>query len=326
MKDKKGHVAAYFYDDEGVSIKDQNGKYKDAGNPASVSTGEDFTPPYINSEYTDFVLNIPYSELHQTGSYSRTLKFKIIIWDMSAASAKEICRSTSYTSFLYTPVEEIYLTIDGNTSDKTKYFSESGGREIYYINTNASSYETWGVPSWCSIENKTSSSFTLVCSPNTSTQERKDWMKVKAGGKEIRIDIKQEGKRSATTIHNTWITHNLTRSMWNGYMWVNVSYMRIHCHFDVEGHKGENIRVCAFFYFANGNRVNAVNPEFRTSDGQATVQGNGHCDYEGTEWKDYSLDIPYYALPKGNLTVQIQIQDKNGGFLANSSHTSFTVY
>ena len=114
--------------------------------------------------------------------------------------------------------------------------------------------------------------------------------------------------------------------MWNGYMWVNVPYMRIHCHFEVNGHKGENIRVCAYFYFANGNRVNAVNPEFRTSDGQATVQGTGHCDYEGTEWKDYFLDIPYYALPKGNLTVQIQIQDKNGGFLANSSHYSFTLY
>ena len=220
-------------------------------------------------------------------------------------------------------VEVVSYTL--SVSQSSFSFGASGGTQTITVNSNTDWSISVPTASWGHLT-RSGNTLTLRVDANTSTSSRTDYFIIKAGDKEKKISISQDRKDNEAIVHSTWITHNLTRSMWNGYMWVNVPYMRIHCHFEVNGHKGENIRVCAYFYFANGNRVNAVNPEFRTSDGQATVQGNGHCDYEGTEWKDYSLDIPYYALPKGNLTVQIQIQDKNGGFLANSSHTSFTVY
>jgi len=322
MKGKVGCISAYFYDNDGNALIDLNNSYYTT--TGKVATSTNFTPSYDNSTYKDLTLKIPYGELHQSGTYSRTIKFHVSVWDNSVSPHKEIYIS-SYSTFSYTPSAESYLKVDNSTSDKVKNFSESGGRETYYVSTSENSYETWGVPSWCRIENKTSSSFTLVCDPNTSSSNRSDYMKVKAGGKEIRIDIKQDGQSSSASVENCWLSHNLYKSMWNGFMWANVPYMQIHVHFSVEGHKGENVRVCAFFYFSNGNRVNAVNAEFRTSDGQATVQGIGNCSYDNTEWKDYTLEIPYYALPKGSLYVEVQIQDKNGNYLAESSDISFSV-
>lgn len=325
MNGKNGYVVAYFYDNNGNALLDTNGKYHTSGNPSNVSTGTKITPNYDNSRYTDLELKIPYSELHQTGNYTRTLKFFINIWDQSVTPNKVIYRASSYTTFTYTPTAEIYLTVNGSTSNKTKSFSEYGGRETYTINTNASSFETWGVPSWCRIENKTSTSFTLVCEPKSTVGERSDYMKIIAGGKEIRIDIKQTGKKGEAIIKDSWIIHNLKDNMWNGYTYTPLNYMNIHCHFSVSGHQGEDIRVCAFFYHANGEKVYTTASDFKTPDGQATVQVVGHCTYENTLWKDFQLNIPYYVFPKGELNVKIQIQDKNGNFLVESSPIAFTV-
>ncbi len=84
-----------------------------------------------------------------------------------------------------------YLTVDSKTAVSTS-FSSLGGKEVFYVKTDASSWDTWGVPSWCEVTSKTATSFSLTCKPNTGTA-RSDWMKVKAGGKEVRIEIKQSG-------------------------------------------------------------------------------------------------------------------------------------
>lgn len=189
MKGKNGRVVAYFYDNNGNALIDTNGRYNTTGSPSNVAVGKNITPSYDNSSYSDLKLSIPYSELHQTGSAARTIKFKISIWDKSVSPHKEFYDGISWTTFTFTPGAESSLTVDGSTSNKTRYFPESGGRKRYSVSTSASSYDLWGVPSWCSIENKTSSGFTLVCSKNTSSSSRSDYMKVKAAGHEIRIDI-----------------------------------------------------------------------------------------------------------------------------------------
>ncbi len=82
------------------------------------------------------------------------------------------------------------LTVDGKTAVSTS-FDTFGGTETFYIKTNSDSWDTWGVPSWCEIKNKTATSFTLYCNSNSGTA-RSDYMKVKAGGEEVRIDIIQK--------------------------------------------------------------------------------------------------------------------------------------
>lgn len=83
-----------------------------------------------------------------------------------------------------------FLTVDSKTAVSTS-FSATGGTETFYVKTDADSWETWGIPLWCEIKSKTSSSFTLSCKPNSGSA-RNDYMKVKAGGKEVRIDISQK--------------------------------------------------------------------------------------------------------------------------------------
>lgn len=83
-----------------------------------------------------------------------------------------------------------FLTVDSKTSVSTS-FGVNGGTETFYVKTDAGTWETWGVPSWCEIKSKTATSFTLTCKPNTTGSERSDYMKVKAGGKEVKISIKQ---------------------------------------------------------------------------------------------------------------------------------------
>lgn len=204
MKGKDARVVAYFYDSNGKALVNTNGSYGTTGSTSYVSSGEDIKPSYDNALYSDLEVKIPYDELHLSGTYSRTLRVDIVIWDYTSSNHAEIARKEN-TTFTCIPSTS-YLKIDGSTSNKTKYFGEAGGREYYNVSTSANSYETWGVPSWCSIENKTLAGFTLVCNRNANSSSRNDYMLVKAAGREIRIDITQAGST------NTWGISGTSRS------------------------------------------------------------------------------------------------------------------
>lgn len=317
MKGKQGRVTAYFYDNDGNAIKDLNDtQYGTSGSESHVATGKNFTPTYDSSTYSDFKLTIPYSELHQTGTSTRTLKFKICIWDKSVTPNKEFYSGSSWTSFSFTPGTEASLTVDGSTSDKTKHFSESGGRETYYVKTSASSYETWGVPSWCSIENQTSSSFTLVCSRNTSSSSRSDYMKVKAAGKEIRIDITQDAKSGPSAkIVSVSQEHNVSNGFSRG--------MNIKLKFETSGMLNKRVTATAWFYYADN--TTKLNNGF---GGQVNVSKSDTAPYEDTTFT-MTLFLPYTNLRmmgsgSTTLTFDVVITDSSGNALARDENNSFT--
>lgn len=317
MKGKQGRVVAYFYDDNNNALKDLNStQYGTTGTISYVATGKNFTPSYDNSEYSDFKLSIPYSELHQSGTSTRTIKFKICIWDQSVTPNVEFYSGTTYTSFSFTPGVESILTVDGSTTDKTKHFSEAGGRETYYVKTSANSYETWGVPTWCSIENKTSSSFTLVCSRNTTSNPRNDYMKVKAAGKEIRIDISQAACSGPTAkVNRLWVDHNVFNGMVKG--------MKIHIDLDVNGMKGRTVKYCVFFY-KEDNRTKLVN----IYGNQVSASSTGTSSYDNCNWSDWWIFVPYTnifsaANSNGRFSLDVEIQDINGKLLTRHENYQF---
>ncbi len=76
MKDKVGRVVAYFKYANGTALKDNNNSYNTKG--GNVACFNDFTPIYSSSIFTDYVLFMPYDELHlESGKTS--CKFKIEI-------------------------------------------------------------------------------------------------------------------------------------------------------------------------------------------------------------------------------------------------------
>ena len=314
MKGHNGRVSCYFYDTNGNALIDRNNRYHTSGTPSNVSSGEDIKPRYDNSTYTDFEIKIPYSELHLSSTYSRTLRVDVVVWDYYSGSGKEVARKDGTT---FTCVPNIsYLKVDGSTTNKSKYFGESGGREYYSVNTSASTYETWGVPSWCRIENKTSSGFTLVCERNTSRSSRSDYMKVKAAGKEIRIDIEQAASSGPTaSITSIEQVHNVM----NGF----VKGMNIKLKFDVSGMQGRTVRATAWFYYAdNSTKLN------NAYGNQVSVSRSDTAPYENTTFT-MTLFMPYQGLNmaygwSGSLTFDIAIYDSSGNKLARQDNNSFT--
>lgn len=314
MKGHNGRVSCYFYDTNGNALIDRNNRYHTSGTPSNVSSGEDIKPRYDNSTYTDFEIKIPYSELHLSSTYSRTLRVDVVVWDYYSGSGKEVARKDGTT---FTCVPNIsYLKVDGSTTNKSKYFGESGGREYYSVNTSASTYETWGVPSWCRIENKTSSGFTLVCERNNNRSSRNDYMKVKAAGKEIRIDIEQAASSGPTaSITSIEQVHNVM----NGF----VKGMNIKLKFDVSGMQGRTVRATAWFYYAdNSTKLN------NAYGNQVSVSRTDTAPYENTTFT-MTLFMPYQGLNmaygwSGSLTFDIAIYDSSGNKLARQDNNSFT--
>ena len=314
MKEHEGRVSCYFYDSNGNALIDKNNRYNTSGTPSNVASGEDIKPPYDNCTYTDFEIKIPYSELHLSSTYSRTLRVDVIIWDNYSGSGKEVARKDG-TTFVCVP-NVSYLKVDGTTTNKSKYFGESGGREYYSVSTSASSYETCGVHSWCRIENKTSSGFTLVCERNNSRSSRNDYMKVKAAGKDIRIDIEQAASSGPTaSITSIEQVHNVM----NGF----VKGMNIKLKFDVSGMQGRTVKATAWFYYAD-NYTKLIN----AYGNQVSVSSSDTAPYENTTFTT-TLFMPYQGLNmaygwSGSLTFDIAIYDSSGNKLARQDNNSFT--
>lgn len=62
MRNENGRVSVYFYFSNGKALNDFNGKFNTVG--GKVSLWEDFRPGFEVTWYDNFVLFIPYSELH----------------------------------------------------------------------------------------------------------------------------------------------------------------------------------------------------------------------------------------------------------------------
>jgi len=114
-----------------------------------------------------------------TGNTSRAEWFKVTAGDKEVRI--NISQSGRETTLAVTPV---------NLS-----FSDSGGGQEIKVTTNAGTFEIWGIPDWCSVT-KYSNSFTLYCKQNTGYSARNDWFRVRAGDKEVRVNISQTANRS----------------------------------------------------------------------------------------------------------------------------------
>ena len=94
MLGKKGRVVAYFYTEDGTTLKDKNQRYNTTA--GGVSSGADFTPRYEGADFNKFEIFIPYDELELPDGEHR-LKFALSVW---SDQTKELFKSGSY-SFTY---------------------------------------------------------------------------------------------------------------------------------------------------------------------------------------------------------------------------------
>jgi len=96
MLGKTGHIAAYFYFEDGRVLKDINERYCSKGGNVT-SSWESFKPSYNNSIFQDYTLFMPYSELHCDNDKKYELKFFVSVWDNDN---RELTQSTWYHFYL----------------------------------------------------------------------------------------------------------------------------------------------------------------------------------------------------------------------------------
>ena len=211
-------------------------------------------------------------------------------------------------------------------------FGKDGGSRTITVSTNGKWEIGVSTASWghTSISGNT---ITLRVDKNNTGDERTDYFTVVAGDKKVRINITQAGGPSAE-VNRVWVEHNIPRTGYNTvgnvYMgWQQLPYtyyvMRIHIDFDIENMKGKTIYVCAFFYDEDGNKMRTSNNDYRTSDGQVTVQDTATPRYDSSNYSDFKMEIPVPVMRKGSNKFRIQIQDSNGNVLANSDYEYFSV-
>lgn len=211
---------------------------------------------------------------------------------------------------------DTYLRVDGNTSVSTS-FGADGGTRTFSVSTDASSWSTWGIPSFCEVTNRTSSSFTLRCNANTGTSSRSDYMKIKTDKQEVRIDISQNGASSSSSgqvsrgadIENVWVEQNVDVDGENG--------IGIHVKFTVQGMKDKSTNVSAYIYDAsNVNAIKDTNGRYCTKGDNPSVAQSKNVTpkYDNTRFDDCVVKIPYselhqYGSSSVTLTVDVIIWD-----------------
>lgn len=98
MLNKQGLIQAYFAFQNGNKLNDYNGQYR--APDGQVSVWGNFTPNYVNCVFNDYVLFMPYTELH-CGSGTSYLRFHLELFEKTSGSWRSMA-SSSYINFTYT--------------------------------------------------------------------------------------------------------------------------------------------------------------------------------------------------------------------------------
>lgn len=103
-------------------------------------------------------------------------------------------QSTSKTSSSTTS----YLKVNGYTSNSTVYLLNSSSSKTITISCSTS-YSIYNIPSWCSITNRTSTSFTLNYQANPNTYTRYGSIDIGGGGTSIQLSLEQAAKTTTSS-------------------------------------------------------------------------------------------------------------------------------
>ena len=107
-------------------------------------------------------------------------------------------QSTSKTSSSTTS----YLKVNGYTSNSTVYLLNSNSSKTITVSCSTS-YSVYNIPSWCSISNRTSTSFTLNYQANPNTYKRYGSIDISGGGTSIRISLEQDANTASSNSTNS---------------------------------------------------------------------------------------------------------------------------
>lgn len=114
--------------------------------------------------------------------------------DASNPKTSNTKQSTSKTTSSTTS----YLKVNGSSSNSTVYLMNTSSSKTITISCSTS-YSIHNIPSWCSITNRTSTSFTLNYQANPNTYTRCGSIDIGGGGTSIRLSLEQAAKTTTSS-------------------------------------------------------------------------------------------------------------------------------
>lgn len=209
-----------------------------------------------------------------------------------------------------------------NVSDNNIVFDSDGGSQEITIYTDGNWEISVNVADWAHLT-KYSNSVVLRVPRNTSRSSRSDYFELRADSYTRRVNFSQKGDDSPyAQINRIWVDHN---EFYNG-----KRGMMIHIDFEANGLLNHTLNPVAYFEFSNGTALDDYDGSYRTKDGHVSVGDTGVANYEGCQWKDFKLFMPYEQLhmSEGSYSLQfsVNIYDKSDGnkCLARSENYGFT--
>ena len=222
-----------------------------------------------------------------------------------------------------------------NPSQTNISVSHSGGTRTITVSADGAWNVGIGTSSWIDLS-RSGNTITLNISSYSGRSDRHDYFTIKSGNLVKRINITQTADNTPRVdVNKVWTEHNIPRTEYNNvydsyYGWQSVpkiyNVMRIHVDFEVDNMKDKTIRVCAFFYDEDGNKMKSSSNEYKTPHGQVTVQRTATATYKNSSWSNFTMEIPYSVMTKGKNKFVIHIQDNNGEHLGESDYQYFTCY
>ena len=135
-------------------------------------------------------------------------------------------------------------------------------------------------------------------------------------------NYQQQIQRATGEIHKVWLEHNVYESNQKG--------MRVHTSFDVNNHKDRPLIISAYFYDANGRRLEDSDGKYNSTGGQVSVGSNiVYPNYNRSTWNDFSIFMPYDQLEvrtpgRNNLNVKVDAWDMSTRTPSKITETGFT--
>lgn len=103
MHNAQGKCIAYFYYENGSTLKDNNNSYRNSDGQVIVE--QNFKPSYQASLYEDFVLFIPYNELHLPSEGKSNVKVHVVIQVSPATAQPKKLATSDWIYFRYGKLE-----------------------------------------------------------------------------------------------------------------------------------------------------------------------------------------------------------------------------
>ncbi|HMJ47199.1 MAG TPA: hypothetical protein VK498_07700, partial [Ferruginibacter sp.] len=127
--------------------------------------------------------------------------------------------------------------------------------------------------------------------------------------------------KADATYDDMWVDYNITQDGKKG--------MKIHVKFKALNMKGEDGYVAIYFEKKNGDKINGVTSEYRSTSGQLAVYKSIKPAYDEAIYEDLQLFIPYneFVIGKGRFDMKMDadVIHKEGGIIKHLGYKDFWV-